>query len=87
MVTLRVRPGFTHGAQKQYKAGDLLVVDEAEAAVLLAAFGDKLETVAGAADQEVGAPSEAQPAVMEETAEVEPEEGRPGGRRSRRSKA
>jgi len=82
-VTLRVRPGFTHGAQKEYKGGDLLFVDAAEAAMLLAAFGDKLEQVGEAYE-----PAAEGLDVVEETPGLQ--EGRPGGRRSqgsRRSRA
>lgn len=45
-VILRVRPGFTHGAQDRYQAGDTFAAPDGEAALLLAAFGDKLEVVA-----------------------------------------
>jgi len=79
-VTLRVRPGFTHGAQKEYKGGDLLFVDAAEAAMLLAAFGDKLEEVAGSRQQVAGSQTEA----------AEPEAGQEPGAaksRARRSRA
>lgn len=45
-VTLRVRPGFTYGAHKQFKGGDIFSVDAEQAVQLLGAFGDKLEQVA-----------------------------------------
>lgn len=69
MLTLRVRPGFIHGARKQYHGGVTLTVPEDEATQLLAAFGDKLEDVSG--------PSLALPAsvtfqVSSEAAEVLP---------------
>lgn len=86
MVTLRVRPGFTHGARKQYKGGDLLFVEEAEAALLLRDFGDKLERTTADGRPLESAETDSVPAVEVETAEPEAEaKGRPGGRRSRRS--
>lgn len=44
-VILQVRTGMTHGFQDRYQAGDTLAVSAAEADLLLAAFGDKLERV------------------------------------------
>ena len=43
-VTLRVRPGMTHGV-KELQGGETLTVGEEEAALLLSTFGDKLEKV------------------------------------------
>lgn len=43
MPTYRVKPGFTHGASDQYKAGDTVELTEAEAA----GFLDKLELAKG----------------------------------------
>lgn len=43
MPNYRVKPGFTHGAQKQYKAGDTVELTAEEAA----GFIDKLELVTG----------------------------------------
>ena len=44
-ITLRVRPGFTHGVGRKYQAGDTFTVAPDEAALLLRSFGDKLEHV------------------------------------------
>lgn len=44
-VVLRVRPGFVHGVQDRYQAGDTFTVSAGDADLLLAAFGDKLERV------------------------------------------
>lgn len=61
-VTLRVRPGMTHGV-RNLEGGDLLTVPEDEALALLAAFGDKLERVSE--------PDSPVVAVSEETAGVQ----------------
>lgn len=42
MPLYRVRPGFTHGAAREYKGGDLVELPE----VAAAGFSDKLEPVA-----------------------------------------
>lgn len=44
-VALRVRPGFTHGVGRKYKAGDTFEVPIDEAAIMLRDFADKLEHV------------------------------------------
>lgn len=43
MPVYKVKPGFTHGAQKQYKPGDIVELTTEEAA----GFLDKLELVSG----------------------------------------
>lgn len=64
MVTLRVRPGFTHGARKEYREGDAFTVPEDEAALLLAAFGDKLEDVSSVTFQVSGEAADVAPTEM-----------------------
>lgn len=65
-VTLEVRPGFVHGASRQYQAGDRFTVPAAEAVQLLAAFGDKLKEVSSVTLQVSGDTS---PALETETPE------------------
>ena len=61
--TYRVRPGFRHGAQKQYGPGDLVELTAAQAA----AFDDKLELVGPAAfNFATNAPEEPAVAVQDD---------------------
>lgn len=78
-VTLRVRPGFVHGAKRQFQNGDTFAVTEAEAEALLAAFGDKLERVEATADD--GLPTAD---IQAETPAVEVETPERATRRTRK---
>lgn len=60
MPTYRVREGKTHGASRQYKAGDLVVMTKQEAEP----FMDKLELVSESDDPEV---AKAQAAAAEDS--------------------
>lgn len=58
MPKYRVKPGFTFGAQKQYKPGDIVELTEEESA----GFLDKLELAKGKKAQE---PSTLQQAILD----------------------
>lgn len=81
MLWARVRPGFSYGYAKQYKAGDIVEITEGE----LRAFSDKLErlseTEAAELEEETTTGAAETPAPI-----PPPEPVRPHRRRGRPSK-
>lgn len=77
-VTLRVRPGYVHGAHKQFREGDLFAVDVETAGQLLAAFGDKLEQVGESQE-----PASNEPAAVVDTAVEDKQPDKPIRRKQR----
>lgn len=81
MLWARVRPGFSYGYAKQYKAGDIVEITEGE----LRAFSDKLERLSETEAAELE--EETTTDIAETPAPIPPPEPvRPNRRRGRPSK-